>query len=297
MFGGVESGGTKFVCMIATDAANVVDEVAFPTRDPDETVQRAIDYFRTYIAGGGRLASIGIASFGPLELREDDPRYGHIVTTPKAGWSDTDMVGPFREAFGVPVGFDTDVNGAALAEGAWGAAQGLDSFVYITIGTGIGGGAVVGGLPVHGLVHPEMGHLALPRVPGDTFAGVCPFHTDCFEGMASGPAIAARWGKRGEEMTPDELERATALEASYIALGVRNIAYTLAPQRVIIGGGVAGLPGLFPAINRSLRLTLAQYPGVAEHTSGDFVVPAGLGHRAGPLGAIALAARAAHRVS
>ena len=295
MFGGIESGGTKFVCMIATDVGEVVDEVAFPTRDPDGTIRQAIEYFHTYIDGGGHLTALGIASFGPLELRVDDPWYGHIVTTPKAGWSDTDMVGPFRDAFGIPVGFDTDVNGAALAEGAWGAAQGLDSFVYITIGTGIGGGAVVDGRPLHGLVHPEMGHLALPRVAGDTFPGVCPFHNDCFEGMASGPAISARWGTRGEDMSPEELTRATALEASYIALGVRNIAYTLAPQRVIIGGGVAGLPGLFPAINARLALTLAQYPGLNEHTSGDFVVPAGLGHRAGPLGAIALADRAARR--
>jgi fructokinase len=289
MLGGIEAGGTKFVCLLATDAGAVIEETRFPTGAPHETIAHATAWFRRFVDGGGDLAAIGIAAFGPLELRPDDPRYGHIVTTPKSGWSDTDIVGPIREAFDVPVGFDTDVNGAALAEGRWGAAQGLDDFVYMTVGTGIGGGAIVAGRPVHGLVHPEMGHLAIPRARGDAFAGACPFHGDCFEGMASGTAIADRWGKHAEAMSDDEMIRAVDLEATYLAAGVRNIVYTVAPQRVIIGGGVSSLPGLFPLVRSRLVATLGGYPGLDEHGAESFVVPPGLGGQAGPLGAIALA--------
>ena len=289
MLGGIEAGGTKFVCLVATGTGEVVDETRFPTTTPDVTIAQAIAFFQRFTDAGGTLDAIGIASFGPLELRPAAPWYGHIVSTPKAGWSFTNLVGPVRAAFDVPIGFDTDVNGAAAAEGRWGAAQGLDSFVYITVGTGIGGGGVVAGSPVHGLVHPEMGHLAIPRDPTDAFAGVCPFHGDCFEGMASGSAMAARWGRGAETMSGMELERAVALEATYLAAGFRNHVYTLAPQRIIVGGGVAGLPGLFPAIHERLRETLGAYPGLEEHASSSFVVPPGLGTLAGPLGAVALA--------
>ena len=292
--GGIEAGGTKFVCLVATDTGEVIEETRFPTTFPDETIAQAIAFFAKFTAAGGTLDAIGIASFGPVELRPSDPRYGYIVSTPKAGWSFTDLVGPVRAAFDVPIGFDTDVNGAAVAEGRWGAAQGLDDFVYITVGTGIGGGGVVAGRPVHGLVHPEMGHLAIPRDPDDDFGGVCPFHGDCFEGMASGSAMAARWGQGAETMSGAQLERASALEATYLASGLRNIVYTLAPQRIIIGGGVADLPGLFPMIHERLRASLGAYPGLDEHTAPTFVVPPGLGGLAGPLGAVALADQAAN---
>ncbi len=291
--GGIEAGGTKFVCVVATDSGEVIDETRFPTRTPDETVAQAIAFFARFRAAGGTLDAIGIASFGPIELRTSDARYGSIVSTPKAGWSFTDLVGPIRAAFDVPVGFDTDVNGAAMAEGRWGAARGLDSFVYLTVGTGIGGGAVVGGRPVHGLVHPEMGHLAIPRDPDDDFVGVCPFHGDCLEGMASGSAMAARWGQGAETMSGAQLERAATLEATYLASGLRNIVYTLAPQRIVIGGGVAALPGLFPLLHQRLQASLNAYPGIDEHTAGTFVVPPGLGDLAGSLGAVALADQAA----
>lgn len=287
--GGIEAGGTKFVCLVATDTGMVIEETRFATTTPDETIAQAIAFFARFTASGGTLDAIGIASFGPIELRTSDPRYGFIVATPKAGWSFTDLVGPVRAAFDVPIGFDTDVNGAAVAEGRWGAAQDLDNFVYITVGTGIGGGAVVAGRPVHGLVHPEMGHLAIPRDPDDDFAGVCPFHGDCFEGMASGFAMAARWDQEAETMSGAQLERAVALEATYLAAGMRNIVYALAPQRIIIGGGVANLPGLFPQIRTRLVATLGSYPGLAEHDADTFVVPPGLGAMAGPLGAVALA--------
>lgn len=295
--GGIEAGGTKFVCLLATEAGDVIEETRFPTTTPDQAIPRAIAFFARFIASGGTLDAIGIASFGPIELRATDPQYGFIVSTPKAGWSYTDLVGPVHAAFDVPIGFDTDVNGAAVAEGRWGAARGLDDFVYITVGTGIGGGAVCAGRPVHGLVHPEMGHLAIPRDPDDDFAGVCPFHGDCFEGMASGSAMAARWGQGAETMSGARLERAVSLEATYLAAGLRNIVYTLAPQRIIIGGGVANVPGLFPELRDRLAATLGSYPGLSEHEADDFVVPPGLGAMAGPLGAVALAELALRRIS
>ena len=294
--GGIEAGGTKFVCLVAGDTGEVIEETRFATTTPAETIAQAVAFFAGFTASGGKLDAIGIASFGPIELRTSDPRYGFVVSTPKAGWSFTDLVGPVRAAFDVPIGFDTDVNGAAVAEGRWGAARGLDDFVYITVGTGIGGGAVVAGRPVHGLVHPEMGHLAIPRDPDDDFAGVCPFHGDCFEGLASGSAMAARWGQGAETMSGARLERAVALEATYLAAGLRNIVYALAPQRIIIGGGVANVPDLFPQIRARLVATLGAYPGMTEHDADDFVVPPGLGAMAGPLGAVALA-EAALRIS
>ena len=293
--GGIEAGGTKFVCLVGSATGEVLQREQFPTTTPDETVARAIAFFETVVRSGTQLDAIGIASFGPVELRSDDPNFGSIVSTPKPGWSFTDLVGPVQAAFDVPVAIDTDVNGAAVAEGRWGAARGLEHFVYFTIGTGIGGGAIVAGRPIHGLVHTEMGHLAIPRQPDDAFAGVCPFHGDCFEGLASGSAIASRWGVRAEDMDAATWIRAVDLEARYIAAGVRNVVYALAPQRIIIGGGVSSLPELFPGIRSHLAATLGDYPGLPEHTRDDFVVPPGLGPLAGPLGAIALAADVAGR--
>lgn len=202
------------------------------------------------------------------------------------------MVGVIRRALDVLVGFDTDVNAAALSEGRWGAAGGLDTFVYVTVGTGVGVGAVVGGQVLHCLGHPEMGHLSVPRQPGDDFAGHCPFHRDCLEGMASGAAIAARWGRPAERLTGDTLRAATRLEANYLAAGLRNIIYAIAPRRIVIGGSVARLPELFPVLRAAVAETLSGYPGLPEHAGGDFVVPAALGSLAGPLGAVVLADRA-----
>jgi fructokinase len=289
MLGGIEAGGTKFVCVVGSGPADVVAQTQFPTGAPDETLARAIGFYEEFIASGGELAAIGIAAFGPIELRRSSPAYGSITTTPKPGWSGADLVGPIRGALGVPVGFDTDVNGAALAEGRWGAARGLESFVYLTVGTGIGGGAVVEGRVVQGHVHPEMGHVTVPRQAGDDYAGHCPFHGACLEGMASGTAIADRWGHRAEDLPPDELRRAVELEAAYLAAGLRNFVYTLAPERFVIGGGASRLPGLFPLVRTELVKALGGYPGLEEHASDGFVVPAALGQMAGPSGALILA--------
>lgn len=293
MLGGVEAGGTKFVCVVGASPGRIARAERFPTRDPAATIGDAIEFFRDAAASAGGLDAIGVASFGPVELRPEDPRYGFITTTPKPGWSGTDLVGPLRIATGVPVGFDTDVNAAALAEGRWGAARGLRSFVYVTVGTGVGGGAVIDGAPVHGLPHPEMGHVSVARLPGDDFPGICPFHGDCLEGMASGPAIAARWGRPASELEGAELVAAVAAEAAYLAAGLRNIVYTLAPERIILGGGVTGLPGLVPAVRARLGEALGGYPGLAEHLADTFVVPPALGAHAGAAGALALAALAA----
>ena len=290
--GAVEVGGTKILCLVGSDPDHIVAQTRIPTGKPAETLAQVLAFFQREVSSGGPLAAIGIASFGPLELRRSHPQYGFITSSPKPGWTYVDMIGPFRRALAVPVGFDTDVNAAALGEGRWGAARGLDTFGYLTVGTGIGAGAVVEGRLIHGLGHPEMGHLSVPRQPGDHFAGHCPFHGTCWEGLASGAAIAARWGSPAEQLGGDKLRAAVQLEAAYLAAGLRNIIYAIAPQRIMIGGSVARLPGLFPLVRANLREALAGYPGLGEHAAGDFITPPALGPLAGPAGALILAHRA-----
>jgi fructokinase len=290
LFGGVEGGGTKFVCAVGTETGEILVETRFPTTTPDETLARTVDFFKAQTQSLGPLASIGVASFGPLDPRPASVTFGHILPTPKAGWTNADIVGPLRAAFGVPVGFDTDVNGAALGEWKWGAAQGLDTFTYLTIGTGIGGGGLINGQLMHGLLHPEMGHIPLPRDNSvDPFEGSCPFHGDCFEGLASGPAMEKRWGQRAETLPPEHL--AWDLEAHYIALALQSFICTLSPQRIILGGGVSQQPQLMPLIRQKTRAALNGYvqsPAILENIEA-YIVPPALGGRAGVLGAIALA--------
>lgn len=297
MFGGVEAGGTKFVCVIGTGPDDIAATERIDVRGPAETLAAAVDFFRRASAEGAQLDAIGIGSFGPVEMRRASRRHGFITSTPKPGWSGTDIVGPFAAAFGLPVGFDTDVNAAALAEGRWGAARGLDSFVYLTLGTGIGGGAVVGGRLLHGLGHPEVGHIAVPRHPGDPYEGICPFHGDCFEGLASGPAVGARFGRRAEHLDGADRAAAAALVGFYLAAGVRSIVYAVAPERVVVGGGVAGMPGVLSAARAELRAQLNGYPGLTEHAEPAYLVPAALGGLAGPAGTLILAEQAAREVA
>ncbi len=291
VYGGIEAGGTKFVCAVGSGPEDLRGETRFPTTTPEETLNRAIAFFRQQQATLDEpLAAIGVAAFGPLDPDPASPTFGFITTTPKPGWANTDFAGVIRRALRLPVGFDTDVNGAALAEQRWGAAQGLDTFVYLTIGTGIGGGGMAAGRLLHGLLHPEMGHLRVPHDwEADPFPGSCPFHGDCLEGLASGPALEQRWGRRAETLPSDH--PAWALEARYLALGLTNIILTLAPQRIILGGGVMQQPFLFPLVRREVQELLNGYIHATEilERIDDYIVPPALGNRAGVLGAIALA--------
>ncbi len=289
LFGGIEAGGTKFVCVVGTGPDDVRAQTRIDTTSPRPTIDQAIRFFREVHASGVAVAAMGIASFGPVELRRSEATYGFITQTPKPHWSDTDMVGPFAAALEVPIGFDTDVNAAALAEWRWGATRGLGTFVYITVGTGIGGGVVANGGTIHGMVHPEMGHVLVPRQEGDTYKGGCPYHGNCLEGMASGVAISERWGRPAEELEGRTLTKAVEMEAGYLASGLRNIVYSVAPERIVLGGGVAAMPGLIPRLREKLIERLNGYPGLPEHNSDDFVVPAQLGSGAGSAGSIALA--------
>jgi fructokinase len=293
MLGGVEAGGTKFVCVTGSSPEHIDSEARFKTRAPEETLAAAIGFFSDYLSSEGTLAAIGVASFGPVELRRSKPEYGFIQSTTKPGWSHTDISGPFRRELDVAVGFDTDVNGAALGEGRAGAARGLNTFVYMTVGTGIGAGAVINGEVARGLVHAEMGHVVVPRLTGDDYPGGCEFHGDCLEGMASGPALAARWGRPAEELSGGDLDDAIELEAFYLASGLANVVYTIAPERIILGGGVSQMPDLLPRVRARLRDALAGYPGLPEHEAAEFVVGATLGGRAGATGALVLAEVAA----
>jgi fructokinase len=291
LYGGIEAGGTKFVCAIGRGPEGLLAEARFPTTTPDESIGRALAFFREH-ADLGPLAAVGIASFGPIDPNPASPAYGHITTTPKPGWAHTDFAGAVGRALGVPVGFDTDVNVAALGEGRWGAAQGLGTFIYLTVGTGIGGGGMVGGRLLHGLMHPEMGHVRIPHdLAADPYPGCCPYHGDCLEGLASGPAIEGRWGARGETLPADH--PAWDLEAEYLALGVVNYVLTLSPERVIMGGGVMEQAHLLPRVRRRVLALLNGYlqaPAVLEGIDAYIVRPS-LGARAGVLGALALAQR------
>ncbi len=293
LFGGIEAGGTKFVCALGTGPGDLHDEVRYATTTPDESIARAVDFFREARREGADLAAVGIASFGPVDPDPASPTYGYVTSTPKPHWANTDVLRRVHRALEVPVGFDTDVNGAALGEHRWGAARDVDTFIYLTVGTGIGGGGMVNGRLLHGLAHPEMGHVYVPHDrERDPFAGWCPYHEDCLEGLAAGPAIEKRWGTSGEELPSDH--PAWPLEAHYLALGLVNLILALSPQRIVMGGGVMKKSGLLPLVRQKVVELLNGYvqnPTITEEIE-NYIVPPGLGDRAGVLGAIALAQRA-----
>jgi len=293
-FGGIEGGGTKFICAIADAHNNILREARIPTTLPQPTLAACADFFHQAQHEFGPLSALGIACFGPLDPRPTSPTYGHILATPKPGWENTDIIGFFRAALGenLPIGFDTDVNGAVLAESRWGAGQGLSNLVYLTIGTGVGGGALVDGQLLHGYAHPEMGHILLPKHPSDNaFNGACPFHGTCLEGLAAGPAIEARWNQAATSLAQDH--PAWQLETHYLALGLMNICLILAPERIILGGGVMNQSFLFPMIRSELTRLLGNYlrlPQIADME--NYVVPSGLAGIAGLYGGLALAHQA-----
>jgi fructokinase len=284
-YGGIEAGGTKWVCAIGSGPDDVRRRVTFPTTQPEETIARAAEFFN----GDGELAAVGIGSFGPIDIQRASPTWGRITTTPKRGWADTELVAALRAAVDVPIAFDTDVNAAALGEQRWGAAAGLETFCYITVGTGIGGGGMANGRLMHGLLHPELGHMRIPHDRArDPFDGVCPYHGDCFEGLASGDALRARWDRPPEQITDED---AWLLEAEYVALGLINVICALSPQRIIVGGGVMDQRSLLPLVRGRVQGLAAGYldaPELGEAIDAYIVRPA-LGDQAGVLGALELA--------
>ena len=272
LLGGIEAGGTKFVCAVGDADGHLLESERFPTTTPDQTIARAIDFFRNR----PDLEAVGIASFGPI-----DRRTGRIGSTPKPGWRDVEFAGRVKSELGVPVAFDTDVNGAVVAERRWGAARGVDDVLYLTVGTGFGGGAIVDGHLIHGQMHPEVGHVRVPHDwARDPFPGACFFHGDCLEGLASGAAMKQRWGINAEQLPPEHA--AWALEAHYIALGICNFQCVLSSRLVLLGGGVGSKPELLEMVRAEVRALLKGYLEEPQ-----IEVP-GLGPDAGVLGAIAL---------
>jgi len=293
-FGAVEAGGTKFVCAIGDATGKIHAETRFATADPVATLSAMRAFLEERSRALGGLAAIGVGSFGPVELDRARPRYGFIGDTPKPGWSHTDIAGPFARKFSCPIGFDTDVNAAALAEHRWGAAQDARNLVYVTVGTGIGGGALVNGAAIHGLMHPEIGHIYPRRHPLDAgFAGACPFHGDCLEGLASGPAILARSGTSLEHLEAQHPQ--WEIEADYLGQLCAQLVLTLSPDRIVMGGGVMSQTRLLPLIRERMTHWLGGYIDRDEIRSGAdrYVVAPALGTRVGVLGALALAIAAA----
>jgi fructokinase len=289
-FGAVEAGGTKFVVAIGNESGEILAQERFPTADPRSTLAAMQAFLRQQNQAFGALAAIGLASFGPVELDKDSARYGFIGRTPKAGWSDTDMAGALAREFRCPIGFDTDVNAAALAEQRWGAARDVSNLVYLTIGTGIGGGVIVDGVPIHGLMHPEIGHIHPRRHPLDVgFEGVCPFHGDCLEGLASGPAVVARTGALLQQL--DEAHPQWPIQADYLGQLCAQLVLTVSPQRIVMGGGVMSQARLLPLIRTRLLHWLGGYVNRSEILSDidRYVVAPELGDDAGVCGALVLA--------
>lgn len=283
LIGGIEAGGTKMVCAVGDENGVVKDRTSFPTRQPEETFADMIAYYRNW-----DIQALGIGCFGPVDLNRQSRTYGYITKTPKPGWGNCDIVGAFKDALGVPVGFDTDVNGAVLGEVTWGAAKGLDSAIYITIGTGVGVGVYVNGGLLHGLVHPEGGHILLIRHPKDTYEGKCPFHKNCVEGLAAGPSIEARWGKKAAELA--DRDEVWDMEAYYIAQAITDYILSYSPQKIILWGGVMHQEKLFGMVRKEVLNLLNGYVAhetITEHID-QYIVPPALGEDPGIMGAIKL---------
>ena len=284
----IEAGGTKFVVAVARSHDEILRVERIPTTSPGATLGQTIAFFQSASAEFGAFDAVGIGSFGPVDVDRHSPTWGHITSTPKPGWSGVDVVGVIGGALGCPVGFDTDVNGAALAEARWGASQGASVSTYVTVGTGIGGGVVIDGKPLHGARHPEMGHVRPERHLRDRdFPGICPFHGACLEGLASGPAISARWGATLSDLPQDH--EAHSIVAFYLGQLVIMQQGLLSPRRIVFGGGVLGAHGLLPRIRAAASDLANGYFGLSGSEYDDLIRPAGLGDRAGLLGALILA--------
>jgi fructokinase len=292
--GAIEGGGTKFVLLEGTGPSDIRRRRVILTTTPAETLAACVAFFRE-THHEQVLAAIGVGMFGPIDVDPQSATYGFITTTPKAGWSFTDVVGPLRSALGVPIGWEHDVTAALLGERRWGAAARLDPVLFVTVGTGVGAGAYVNGAPLHGLLHPEMGHLLMPALPGDEFPGACPFHGRCLEGLISGPAIAQRAGKPAADLPADS--PIWDMVAEYLAIALMDYSLVLSPRRIVVGGGVLHQEHLLPRVRSALCRHLANYlshPLLLDRLD-DYVTPSALGDDAGALGALEVAWLAAAR--
>jgi fructokinase len=280
--GALEAGGTKMVCAIGNENGEILERISIPTESPDVTMPKLIAYF-----ADKDIEALGIGCFGPIDLNRNSETYGSITTTPKLAWKNYNIVKAFQEALNVPVGFDTDVNGSALGEATWGITKGLDSSMYITIGTGVGTGIITNGTLLHGMLHPEGGHLLLSRHPKDSFEGTCPYHKNCLEGLAAGPAIEARWGEKGTQLA--DRKEVWELEAYYIAQALVNYIMVISPKRIVIGGGVMHQEHLMPLIREEVKRQLAGYIDTKELSDIDqYIVLPSLNDNQGIMGALKL---------
>ncbi|WP_099466527.1 ROK family protein [Konateibacter massiliensis] len=283
IFGALEAGGTKMVCALGQEDGTILEQVSIPTTTPEETIPLIIDYFKEK-----GIVSLGIGSFGPVDVNKDSDTYGHILDTPKTPWKYYDLLGELQKALNVPIELDTDVNGSCLGEMTFGDAKGLDSVVYITIGTGVGVGAAVGGQLLHGMLHPEAGHILLEKHEEDTFEGCCPYHGTCLEGLAAGPAIEKRWGKKAVELKDND--KVWEIEAYYIAQAIMAYILTLSPRKIILGGGVMHQMQLFPMIRKEVKRLMNGYINTKEMQDIEhYIVPASLNDNQGIMGCIQLA--------
>ena len=283
LIGAIEAGGTKFVLGLGNEKGEIIQKISIPTESPEITMPKVIEFFK-----GQNIVAMGVGSFGPIDPNPSSKTFGFITTTPKLKWANYNIIGELKKHFNIPIAFDTDVNGAALGEIKWGIAKNLKSAVYITVGTGIGAGAVTNGSMIHGLLHPEMGHINVKRHPKDTFQGKCPFHSDCLEGLAAGPAIEERWGVSGKELPQDHI--AWEIESYYIAQFIVNLILILSPEKIILGGGVMNQKFILPIIRSQVKSLLNNYIDKKEinYEIENYIVSPGLGENAGICGAIAL---------
>lgn len=280
--GALEAGGTKMVCAIGNENGEILEHISIPTETPEITVPKMLSFYQ-----GKEIEALGIACFGPIDLNRSSDTYGYITTTPKSAWQNYNIVGAFREGLGVPIGFDTDVNGSVLGEYTWGIGKGLNSCIYITIGTGAGVGVIADGRLLHGMLHPEGGHILLHKLPDDNYEGFCPFHRNCFEGLAAGPAIEGRWGQKAIDLAQDN--KVWEMEAEYIAQALVDYTCILSPQRIILGGGVMHQTQLLPMIRSKFAQLLNGYLKTKELEDLDsFIVVQSLNDKQGIMGALKL---------
>ena len=289
LFGGIEAGGTKFNCIVGGGPHQIEAQVRIETTTPDETLKKVVEFFQPFTKGN-MINALGVGCFGPVDLDPDSKSFGYITSTPKPGWQNTDVAGTLRQKLDVSIVMDTDVNAAALGEFNWGASKGIDPSLYLTIGTGIGGGYIKNAQPLIGLLSPEMGHIHVPHdLNLDPFQGSCPFHKDCFEGLASGPAIQKRFNIRGETLSDDH--PFWEIESGYIAAALADYIFVLSPKLIILGGGIMQRSILFPMLRRNVQKILNGYVHSSSlvENIGTYIVPPGLGNQSGVLGALALA--------